>query len=540
MNNIKLLDCTLRDGGYINDWHFGKRTVKKVIEKLTQSNIDIIECGFLRDVDYDNDTTIFNDIEKIKELIQPKNKDTIYVAMIDQPFISIDKIKVYDGTSIDGIRLTFHDNAKEIAEALEYGKMLIDKGYKVFIQPVGTTSYTDANLLALIEKVNGLKPYAFYLVDTLGIMYKNNLLRMYHLLDHNLDKRINIGFHSHNNLQLSFSNAQELLTLHTKRNIIIDSSVFGMGRGAGNLCTELISEYINENIEDKYKIVPLLEIVDEHLSRYFSEPKWGYSVPYFIAAINNCHPNYASYLMNKQTISVKSINTILRQIPNKKRDIYDENYIEDLYISHQMQLVDDTESLKRLRKLIGNKKVLIIAPGKSIKKELENIKTFINEENPFIISVNFLPSAFSCNAIFISNSKRFKNMEDVIKDLSFTTTLITTSNITNSKVNSSIVVNYSDLLLENSIISDNAGLMSINLLYRLFIDHVYLAGFDGFSLNKAKNYYSTELINHIEMVELVKKNEEIKNYLANVEKHMGIHYVTSTIYKDVHLYSKTH
>ncbi|MFF2877272.1 aldolase catalytic domain-containing protein [Gottfriedia sp. NPDC057991] len=540
MNNIKLLDCTLRDGGYINNWNFGKRTVKKVIEKLTQSNIDIIECGFLRDVDYDKDTTIFNDVEKVKELIQPKNKDTIYVAMIDQPFISIDKIKVCDGTSIDGIRLTFHDNEEEIAEALEYGKMLIEKGYKVFIQPVGTTSYTDANLLALIEKVNELKPYAFYLVDTLGIMYKNNLLRMYHLLDHNLDKTISIGFHSHNNLQLSFSNAQELLTLHTKRNIIIDSSVFGMGRGAGNLCTELISQYINENIEEKYKIAPLLEIVDEHLSRFFNEPKWGYSVPYFIAAINNCHPNYASYLMNKQTISVKSINTILRQIPSKKRDLYDENYIEDLYISHQMQLVDDTESLKRLRKLIGNKKVLIIAPGKSIEKELENIKTFINEEDPFIISVNFLPSTFNCNAIFISNSKRFKSMEDVIKDMPITTSLITTSNITNLKVDSSIVVNYSDLLLENSIISDNAGLMAINLLNRLFIDHVYLAGFDGFSLNKAKNYYSTELINHIEMVELVKKNEEIKNYLATVEKHMGIHYVTSTIYKDVHLYSKTY
>ncbi|PEL07018.1 aldolase catalytic domain-containing protein [Bacillus sp. AFS017336] len=540
MNNIKLLDCTLRDGGYINNWNFGKRTVEKVIEKLTQSNIDIVECGFLRDVAYDNDTTIFDDVEKIKEVIQPKNRSTTYVAMIDQPFISIDKIKEYDGTSIDGIRLTFHDNAKEITEALEYGKMLIEKGYKVFIQPVGTTSYTDANLLALIEKVNELKPYAFYLVDTLGIMYKNNLLRMYHLLDHNLDKSISIGFHSHNNLQLSFSNAQELLTLHTKRNIIIDSSVFGMGRGAGNLCTELISEYINENIEEKYKIVPLLEIVDEHLSRFFNEPKWGYSVPYFIAAINSCHPNYASYLINKQTISVKSINTILRQIPNQKRDIYDENYIEDLYISHQMQLVDDTENLKIIGKLIGDKKVIIIAPGKSVEKELEIIKKFIHEEDPFIISVNFIPDAFKCDAIFISNSKRFKSMEDVVKERPLTTSLITTSNITNLKVDSSIVVNYSDLLLDNPVISDNAGLMVINLLNRLFIDNVYLAGFDGFSLNKAKNYYSTDLINHIEMVELVKKNEEIKNYLAFVEKNMEIHFVTSTIYKDVQLYSKTY
>ncbi|WP_158095081.1 aldolase catalytic domain-containing protein [Gottfriedia luciferensis] len=540
MNNIKLLDCTLRDGGYINNWNFGERTIKKIIEKLAQSNIDIIECGFIREVDYDNDTSIFNEVEKIKELIEPKNKNITYVAMIDQPFISIDKIKEYDGTSIDGIRLTFHDNAKEIAEALEYGKRLIEKGYKVFIQPVGTTSYTDASLIALIEKVNELKPYAFYLVDTLGIMYKNNLLRMYHLLDHNLDKSISIGFHSHNNLQLSFSNAQELLMLHTKRNIIIDSSVFGMGRGAGNLCTELITGYINENIEEKYKIVPLLEIVDEQLSRFLNEPKWGYSVPYFIAAVNNCHPNYASYLMNKQTISVKSINTILKQIPSKKRDIYDENYIEDLYINHQMQLVDDMEALMRLRKLIANKKVLIVAPGKSIEKEFENIGAFICDKDPFVISVNFIPSVFKCDAVFISNNKRFKNIADAINDIPPTTSIITTSNIPNEEMNSSFVINYSDLLLDNPIISDNAGLMSINLLNRLSIENVYLAGFDGFSLNKTKNYYSTELINHIEMAELVKKNEGIEKHLNFLKKSMNIHFITSTIYSDVHLYSRTH
>ena len=98
---------------------------------------------------------------------------------------------------------------------------------------------------------------------------------MFHLLENNLDESISIGFHSHNNLQLSFSNAQELLMVHTKRNIIIDSSVLGMGRGAGNLCTELITHYINENIEGKYDTIPLLEIIDEHLSNIFNRDQMG-------------------------------------------------------------------------------------------------------------------------------------------------------------------------------------------------------------------------------------------------------------------------
>lgn len=539
VNNIRLLDCTLRDGGYINNWNFGKKSIKKIIEKLAISNIDIIECGFIRDVEFTNNRSIFNDVETMKEFINPKNRNITYVGMIDQPYIPIDRVKEYDGTSIDGFRLTFHENEKEIEEALAYGKILMEKGYKVFIQPVGTTSYSDESLLELIKKVNKLKPYAFYLVDTLGLMYKNDLLRMYHLIDHNLDESISIGFHSHNNLQLSFSNAQELLMLHTKRNIIIDSSVFGMGRGAGNLCTELVTQYINENIEEKYNVVPLLEIIDEHLSKFSSESQWGYSVPYYIAAINNCHPNYASFLMNKQTISVKSINTILKQLPLKKRDIYDELYIEDLYINHQIHLIDDAENLDALNRFIANKKLLIIAPGKSIETQVEKIREFIKVYKPFIVSVNFIPTIYKSDAIFISNLKRFNGMSDYIKEITNNTLLITTSNINKSMENNSLVVNYSDLLLDHPTISDNAGLMLLNLLKRLSVNEVYLAGFDGFSLNKTTNYYSTELINNIEMEELVKKNEDIRKQLSILEKNMEINFVTTTIYHDLDQDSRT-
>ncbi len=538
MNNIRLLDCTLRDGGYINNWNFGQKSIKKIIEKLARSNIDIIECGFVRDVDFDKNQSIFNDVERIKEFISPKNKNITYVGMIDQPYISIDKIKDNDGTSIDGFRITFHENEKEIEEALAYGQMLMDKGYKVFIQPVGTTSYSDEKLLELIKKVNKLKPFAFYLVDTLGIMYKNNLLRMYHLTDHNLDESISIGFHSHNNLQLSFSNAQELLTLHTKRNIIIDSSVFGMGRGAGNLCTELVTQYINENIEKKYNVVPLLEIVDEYLSKFSTESNWGYSVPYYIAAINNCHPNYASFLINKQTISVKSINTILKQLPIKKRDIYDELYIEDLYINHQIHLVDDSEELEVLTERISNKKILIIAPGKSIESEGEKISNFIENQTPYVFSVNFMPEQYKIDALFISNIKRFNSMLDSIKEIKNSTSIITTSNIPNTLESGSLIVNYSDLLVDKVTISDNAGLMLLNLLNRLSVDTVYLAGFDGFTLDKRTNYFSADLINNIEMEELVKKNEDMGKQLTLLEKSMKINFVTPTMYCDMSLLNK--
>jgi len=530
MGKTIILDCTLRDGGYINNWHFGKRSIKKVISKLVESKIDIIECGFIAEEGFDENKSLFNSVERIREYIEPKNKNVMYVGMIAQPYIPIDKISVCDGKSIDGIRLTFHEN--EIEEAFLYGRLLMEKGYKVFIQPVGTPSYTDSNLLKLINKVNNLKPYAFYLVDTLGIMYKNDLLRMFHLLDNNLDESVCIGFHSHNNLQLSFSNAQELLMLHPKRDIIIDSSVLGMGRGAGNLCTELVTHYINKNLEDKYDTIPLLEIIDEHLSKIYSETKWGYSIPYYLAAVNQCHPNYATNLLNKQTISVKSINTILKQIPVAKRDQYDKRLIEDLYISYQSHSVDDFESLRTIREMVVNRKILMIAPGKSVDTQKNVIKEFIKVNNPFVISVNFILDSLEIDAMFISNLKRLDSIAECFREKLTDKTLITTSNITDSIEYSSLHVNYSDLLIDNPLIADNAGLMLINLLKRLSIKDVFLAGFDGFSLNRSTNYFSSDMINNVEIEELVKKNAAISEYISLIEENMSIHFITSTVYSD--------
>ena len=87
MSKIMILDCTLRDGGYINGWYFGERTIKKIISKLSKSNIDIIECGFLEEEDFDENKTLYNSVERIREYIEPKNENVMYVGMIAQPYI---------------------------------------------------------------------------------------------------------------------------------------------------------------------------------------------------------------------------------------------------------------------------------------------------------------------------------------------------------------------------------------------------------------------------------------------------------------------
>lgn len=530
MSNIKILDCTLRDGGYINDFKFGKKTIKKIINKLSKSNIDIIECGFIKECEFNEDKSLFNSVEKIKYYIGNKNENIMYVGMIAQPYISIDKIKYNDGTGIDGIRLTFHEN--EIDEAIEYAKMLMNKNYKVFIQPVGTTSYSDENLLKLIRKVNEINPYAFYIVDTLGGMYKNDLLRLFYLVDNNLNKSIKVGFHSHNNLQLSFSNAQELTMVHTNREIIIDSSVYGMGRGAGNLCTELLARYINDNLSYKYNIVHLLEIIDEYLMPIYDKYPWGYSVPYYIASVNDCHPNYASFLINKQTISVKEISNILNCIEKEKRHLYDEEYIESIYIEYQSNIIDDRNTIEKIKSLISDRDVVVLAPGKSIEKEKNGINKFINSNNVFVININFKSEKYKTDAIFISNMKRFNSMEDILNLRLNKEEIIVTSNIVDKNgTNDYKVVNYSSLLVEDNLISDNAGIMLINLLNRLEVKNIYLAGFDGFSKIKTENYFDDEMINNVEYSTIEEKNIAIKKQINLIKNHINIEFLTDSLYE---------
>lgn len=530
MDRINILDCTLRDGGYVNDFNFGYAVIKDIVQKLSKASIDIVECGFLKSGAFDNDKSLFGSVESIKNAIGYKNSNLLYVAMIQYGKISNEEISIYDGTSIDGIRITFHEH--EIEPALLLGKQLMDKGYKVFIQPVGTMTYSDEALLALISKINGLKPFAFYLVDTLGTMYKNDLLRMFYLVDHNLDKNVSIGFHSHNNLQLSFANAQELMQLNTPRKLIIDTSIYGMGRGAGNLNTELVTQYINSNFGLKYDNLEILEIIDEYIRPLSKNYKWGYDTEYYIASVAGCHPNYASFLINKQTLHIQDIYAILSNLENNKRALFDKQYIGEEYIKYLNHHIDDEKSRCELLNLINERKVLLIAPGKSLKNDLEKIKKFICDNDCFVISVNFIPNNILVDASFISNMRRFKGIQDIVEQSKCSRKIILTSNIMTDPDDNILVVDYSSYINEEQCIADNAGLMCINLLKKIDIREIVLAGFDGFSADIKQNYFEQSMTMDVEAERLRKMNIATAKKLSQLGKQIKISFLTSTVYKE--------
>ncbi len=518
MNEIQVLDCTLRDGGYCNEWKFGEKNIKKIISSLTESNVNIIECGFLTNkVQFSSDVTKFTELSQVKLYLPIMNNKTLFVVMANYGEYDFSLLPDCSKTCIDGIRLAFHK--KNVKEALQSAKIIISKGYKLFLQPMVSLCYSDEEFLELIHASNELNPYAFYIVDSFGEMKPRDLNRLFLLVEHNLKNSIFIGFHSHNNMQLAYSNAQKLVEMQTSKNIIIDSSVYGMGRGAGNLNTELFTEYLNEFRNTNYDIKPLLWIIDEVLNNFYLQKNWGYSLPNYLSALHSAHPNYAFYLSERNTLTVESMNEIFLRMKNEKKYEFDKTYIENLYLQFMAKdKIQDTHKAE-LQAILKGANVLLIAPGKSSEEEKEIICDYANNNKVIVISINYDYPHWNTNFVFISNMRRFREFP-VQKH----NKCIITANIISDDV--FLKTKYRDLLNDVEIVQDNAGLMAIKFLMNYGVKKIILAGMDGYSHNITENYANNTMALITQTAVLDTMNHGMCSVLKEYKKQIDIEFLT--------------
>lgn len=525
MNKIHVLDCTLRDGGYCNEWAFGLENARKITYGLLEAGIDIIECGFITNrTAYNPDVTKFTTVEETARVIPDNREGKIFVAMMNYGEYDIDDLPPYDGSSIDGIRVAFHK--KNLKESLELCRKIKEKGYLVFVQAMVSLSYTDQEFLDLIRAVNEFEPYAFYIVDSFGMMKGKDLTRFFYMVEHNLKEDIWIGFHSHNNMQLAYSNAQELTAIQTNRNLIIDSSVFGMGRGAGNLNTELFVDYLNENVGKNYQLKPLLALIDEILNEFYQRNYWGYSLPNYISAIHNAHPNYAGYLDDKKTLTIEGMNDIFGMMDEEKKVSYDKAYIEGLYLQYMEKGKTQEEHAAELKERLKDRKVLLIGPGKSSVEEKDRIADFAARNDVVVFTVNYDYDCLKSDFIFTSNLRRFRELSEESR-----ARCIATSNISSDDVYCQ--VKYRDLLNAEEAVRDNAALMAIRFLMMQGVKEISLAGIDGYSHDARENYGKDDMAFFTKNAVLDAINEGMRKVLSELSGEIDIKFVTTPKYVDI-------
>ncbi len=352
MNSLRVLDVTLRDGGTVNDFNFGQSYMEIILAALEAAGVDVIEMGYIDEKRGSSSgrTQYINEIVIPQNILKHKKPDTTYVAMIDYGRFNIDNLKPRTEDGIDGIRLAFHK--KNRFDVITLGRKLIEKGYELFFQPMITLRYTDAELLEFIDLVNKEIPDAsgFYIVDSFGEMRPNDMSRMLNLVDHNLIPSITLGFHSHNNLQLSYPNAMIMLQFPTNRDLMLDCSIMGMGKGAGNLNSELLLEHLNLFYGTHYKIAPLLEVIDSVINQLHNEFCWGYTSEYYLSSESHCTPAYASHFYNKHMLSIDQVRDLLSLLDEEKKISFNKDYAEEVFRRYnESKAADDSTAAANLK-----------------------------------------------------------------------------------------------------------------------------------------------------------------------------------------------
>lgn len=322
---VRITDCTIRDGGYLLNKNSDPAFVKGVMKGLADAGIDFVETGFLQ-TNVTGDSLVYANSVDARRFL-PENKGrTQFLGFCDNSRYSPDNLDFYDGNSFKWLRISFAKH--EIDDSVEFCRRAQEMGYTVQFNPMDAISYTDEERAALIEKANKVKPGSMSIVDTFGAMYLEDLRHIFKQMDELLDPAIAIGLHSHDNLGLSTALAETMIMLakESGRDVIVDGSLFGMGRGAGNASTELLASYINKYHNGTYNIQALMDTIHTYIDPLRDHIHWGYDLPMFVCGTEHAHVDNVYYLQKNTDATPTDMYEVIRTMPVPQRTRYGTGY----------------------------------------------------------------------------------------------------------------------------------------------------------------------------------------------------------------------
>jgi len=290
---IKVFDCTIRDGGLINNHDFDERFVKAVYKALVSAGVDYMELG------YKNSKELFSSkdyglwkfcdddvINRVIEGIDPKT--TKISVMVDIGRVNPNDIKPKKESPVHMIRVASY--VKEIDKAIALVNHFADKGYETTINIMAVSKTLEVEMDEALHQIeNESKANVVYIVDSFGFLYQETTELLIKKAKDILKKR-EVGFHGHNNQQLAFSNTIEAI-IHNAN--FLDATVYGIGRAAGNCPLELLVGFLKN---PKFDLRPILDLISEEFIPLREKIEWGYIIPYAIAGMMNEHPRDAMAL----------------------------------------------------------------------------------------------------------------------------------------------------------------------------------------------------------------------------------------------------
>lgn len=299
--DVKVVDCTLRDGGLVNNFAFSDEFVKDLYRTNIKAGVDYMEFGYKASKEIfkkeDYGKWKFCEEEDIRSIVGENDFDLKISVMTDvgRTDYKNDILKKEDSV-IDMIRTATYIH--QIPTAIEMIQDAHEKGYETTVNIMAISKVREEELYSGLEILAESDVDVIYLVDSFGAFYPEQVRRL-------TDKYLNIaekhgkkiGIHAHNNQQLAFANTIEAVS---KGASLLDATVSGMGRGAGNCYMESLLAFLRN---PKYNLVPVMDFVEKYIRAEREKGSvWGYDIPYLLTGVLNSHPSSAIQFMGKQRV----------------------------------------------------------------------------------------------------------------------------------------------------------------------------------------------------------------------------------------------
>ncbi|MCB9262666.1 MAG: hypothetical protein H6607_09860 [Flavobacteriales bacterium] len=481
------MDCTLRDGGYYNDWDFDLELAKEFIASLNTAGVDIVEVGYKSKVKKgfygsfkycpEEFLQFLNDYDRMEFAFMVDASEFITPDGLDHESLN-SLIKKQEDSVFSWVRIASHlRDVQRSTQLIHYFK---EKGYKVCFNLMGGSLLSDDDLVSSIKAINETKLDVFYIADSFGSFYPKDIKHLLRLIKAHFTGQIGIHLHDYANAIVAMEEEVD----------IIDGTLTGMGRGAGNLRLEQFLLGLKEHY-GMTNLVPdaLLEVMNEYFLPLKQTYSWGYTYSYMFSGANNIHQMYCQTLKTSNRFTPKQIYSILSNIPDDKRQSYKPQILDDA-IHNCLEVTTAPENGEvtpiPLYPMEKSEEVVIIGGGKGSKNYNLFIEHFLSQKHRAVLECNdsgLLAENINRKIVILNKlkldgylAKNQKKQHRVITGEQF---------IENTKPHDNLFhqpyhLGQFELTGKDISIPDyDAGMYAVGLALRMGAKKIFLIGFDG-------------------------------------------------------------
>jgi 4-hydroxy 2-oxovalerate aldolase len=496
--SVKILDCTLRDGGYYNLWKFPILHIKQYLNQIHKSKVDIVEVGFrflersqsLGQLAYTEEKYL-NKLKfygSTKYSVMLNGSDLLSDPVLEK-ISRIFVIKKKSNISIVRIAVQY-EHIFQISKHINFLKRL---GYQIAINLMQIHKINEQQLEKFLIFLKKLNIKIFYFADTFGVLKPENVKKICSIIKKNWSKEF--GIHAHDNSGFALANTIEALNNGAK---FLDCTMLGMGRGAGNVATETLITELNARGIKKYLAQPIYSLATGFFQKYKKRYNWGSSIYYHLAAIKNIHPSYIQELLFDNRYNHDEIIKIILNL-SKKKNIYS-------YNPNIVKEINYTKAKKKINNIDKNwsvdKNILIIGQGKSVDKNRIKISKLIRKKKCLVLSLNvnkFFPLRLVDYCI-VSDGKRFsldqhqyKKIKKVILPVNQMFEFMNEDNKNYFNYDMNLKKNTFNISQEGCILPNRLAIGYALALCKFGnAKNIYLVGFDGYEDNDELNIKMTK------------------------------------------------